>query len=95
MADRYEKTARMLAISVWECDQKRAAHIMQNCEPWEHIEQALRESAAQAFEKAADRCETRAKDGLLAKMPTILVRELQLRRIHFLECANKLRKPKP
>ena len=52
---------------------------------------ALRESAAEAFEEAADRCQTRATDAKLAKMRVVVSNELESRKVFFLMRAAALR----
>ena len=55
------------------------------------IAAALRESAAEAFEEAADRCQTRATDAKLAKMRVVVSNELESRKVFFLMRAAALR----
>lgn len=52
-----------------------------------------RECAAEAFEEAADRCQTRATDAKLAKMRVVVSNELESRKVFFLMRAAALRTP--
>lgn len=56
------------------------------------LERIKAEAMAEAFEEAADRCQTRSTDAKLAGMPVVLSEELRSRRIYFLERAARLRK---
>lgn len=82
MNDKYLQKAR--AVCPWH-------HLAPDCTHCENIAEALREAAAQAFGAAAARCQTRATDAKLAKMPAVLVEELKSRRDYFLARAAHLR----